>query len=356
LNELTSQRLTVADYDELLDTIDERQWGDGLPIVPPTEDRVRRFVLASGRPPGHVIGTVPPIWAPLTIEKLAINAVMAGCRPQYMRVLITAMIAMLEDQFNLHSVQTTTHCAAPLVLVSGPEVPRIGLNYGYGALGPGYRSNAAIGRAVRLILLNVGGARPGDQDRSTYGGPAKYTFCVAENEVDSPWASYRSRMGYADSATTVTVAALESPHNVHDAGSTTGVDLLTTIAGTMATAGVNNLCLGGSDPFLLLGPEHAQQIAADGLGVEDVRRFLFEHARTPVDRIGKGLVKTLRERHRLNPLYHELGLDRSDLDLIPVVGSPAELNVLVVGGPGRHSAWLPSMASASRSVTRLLDD
>lgn len=354
MTELTSERIEVESYSAMLELFEARGWGDGLPIVPPTPDLVEAFIRASGRAGTDVIGRIPPIWGEATVEKIAINAVMAGCRPEHMRVVVAATEAMLEPRFNLLGVQTTTHPVAPMVLISGPEARHLGVNAGAGAFGPGHRANAVIGRAVRLVLLDLGGARPGTEDKATMGSPAKFTYCIAENEDESPWEPFRVSRGFAAEDSVVFVAGLESPHNINDHASFTAEQILTTIAGTMATGGNNHVYAGGSDPFLFLCPEHAQQIAAGGFSRRDVQDHLFERARTPVELLGAGQLAYMRQRHRANERYHDLGLDDPDLERIPLLTWPTDLNVVVLGGAGKHSMWAPSTGGLTKSVARRL--
>lgn len=350
-----SEQLRFESYSQMMAEIEKRGWGDGLPVAPPTHEAVAEFVEATGRAANEVIADIPPTWGEATVEKVAINAVMAGCKPDYMPVIVTALDAMLEPGFNLYGLQATTHPAAPMILVSGPEVERLGINSGYGAFGPGWRANATIGRAIRLILLNLGGARPGLLDRATQGQPSKYTYCIAENDNDTPWEPYRVSLGFKQEDSIVVVASLESPHNINDHGSYSGEQILTTIAGTMATGGTNNLYLGGDDhPFLFLGPEHARQIADDGFGRKDIQRFLFERARTAKAEVGEGQWNYLRQRHRANPRYHELGLDDADLASFPIVTQPEDICIVVVGGAGKHSSFAPSTGALSNLAIRKL--
>jgi hypothetical protein len=332
---LSSTRLEApADLDEFQDEMERRGWGDGLPLVPPTPARVARFVAASGRSASESLARLPPTWSDATVEKVAVNAVMAGCRPEHMPVIEAAIRAVAREEFNLYAVQTTTHPCAVLVLVSGPVASRLGMNSGYGAFGPGNRANASIGRAVRLVLMNVGGARPGALDRATQGTPAKYTYCVAENEAESPWPPLRTSLGFGLTDSVVTVVAGEAPHNVNDHGSTTADSLLRQVASTIGTPGSNNAYMKG-DSYLFFGPEHARQLAREGLSREEVQADLFERSRIPRSRFGPGQLAHIEggfgEREAAmagEALY--LGLQ------------PADLRVLVVGGDGRHSCWVPT--------------
>ena len=208
-------RLDAAgDTADLIEHYFEQGWTDGLPVVPPTPQLVAAMVAALGGDPDHLEARIPPRWGNLTREVLAINLVLAGCRPEYAPVTRAALLALTSSHFNLHGVQATTHMAAPLVVVNGPVRKEIGLNAGANVFGSGCRANATIGRAIRLVLLNVGGAWPGDLDKSTLGHPGKYTFCIAENEEASPWAPYHVEHGYAPGDSTVFCIAAEGPHSV----------------------------------------------------------------------------------------------------------------------------------------------
>jgi len=334
-SKLVSDRVEVsADPYELQDEIERRGWGDGLPVVPPTEKLVSEFIRASGGNGSEVLAQLAPTWVDATIEKVAINAVMAGSRPEYMPVICAAVRAVAQKPFNLYSVQNTTHPCGVLVLVSGPISGDLRMNSGYGAFGPGNRANASIGRALRLILMNIGGARPGVRDRATQGTPAKFTYCVAENEAASPWGSFRGTLGFGPTDSVVTVIAGEGPHNINDHGSTTVDGLITQLANTLATPGNNNTYMRG-DSYVFFGPEHAQQLANSGMSREDVQARLFEASRVPRDRFGAEQLAYLEAGYgpdqkaiTSNAIY--LGVNWRDL------------KVVVVGGDGRHSCWVPS--------------
>ena len=200
--------IPVEDGTDLAEAYFERGWTDGLPVVPPTPEKVAAMVEALGGDPDLVECRVAPRWGVLTREVLAINMVMAGCLPAYAPVVRAAMLALTDQAFNLNGVQATTHMAAPLVVVNGPVARGIGMNGGANAFGPGNRANATIGRAIRLMLLNVGGGWPGDLDKCTLGNPAKYTYCVCENEAGSPFAPYHVEQGFTpDSSTVFAMAA-----------------------------------------------------------------------------------------------------------------------------------------------------
>ena len=340
-----ARTLQVADdYAAINDLYAERGWSDGLPIVPPTEDRVVACLRFTDRDRREVVAVLPPRQGEATVEKLAINAVMAGCRPEFFPVLLTAVEAVAQPPFNLDAVQATTHPVTPLLIVSGPIAREIGLNGGYNAFGQGFRANLTIGRALRLVLMNVGGGIPGSGDRSTQGNPAKIAYCVAENEEASPWEPLRVELGFGRETTTVTALPCEGPHNIQDHFSSTGLGILHTVAGAMGQAGSNNL-LDRGWPLLSLGPEHAATIARDGYDKQAVKRFVFEHARFPLGRLGEEYQRQQITRH---------GVVDDPATMVPIVESPDAITVIVVGGAGKHSSWQPTFGRQTRPVTRAI--
>jgi len=337
--ELTSERIEVPeDVLEVSRVFYERGWTDGLPIIPPTEERVWGMVRGSGRDPDEVIGLVPPRWAEATVEKIAINAVMAGCLPEHMPLLIAALEAMTDERFNLYGVQATTHPCCPLLIVNGPIRKRLGINCGYGLFGPGAMANAAVGRAIRLILLNIGGGAPGRVDKATHGHPGKYTYVIGENEEESPWEPLSVERGFEPGRSTVTVVAAEAPHNVNDHSGITAEGILTTIAGTLACQGNNNVLYQVGEPLVVIGPEHAKTIARDGLSKKEVREFLFERARIP---------KRAFSREHREQRFPDFPEDA----LIPIARRAEDIMIVVAGGAGKHSMAVPSFGD-SLAVTR----
>jgi len=322
----------------------ERGWTDGLPIVPPTEDDVRECLRWTDRDPREVVAVLPPRQGEATVERIAVNAVMAGCRPEYLPVLIAAIEAMADPAFNLDSIQATTHPVAPLLIVNGPIAREIGLNAGYNAFGQGFGANLTIGRAVRLVLMNVGGGLPGTGDRSTQGSPAKIAYCVAENEDANPWEPLHVELGFPRDVSTVTVIGCEGPHNIQDHVSHSGLGVLRIIAGAMGQAGSNNILAQGW-PLLSLGPEHAATIARDGFSKRQVKEFLFEHARFPLRRLGD-------EYHRW--FVETRGAAVGPETMLSIVDSPDAISVIVVGGAGKHSCWQPTFGTQTRPVTRAI--
>jgi hypothetical protein len=335
------------DFDAVNALCLERGWGDGLPIVPPTADRVERTLAYCNRPLTEAVARVAPRYGEATPLRLAANAVMAGCRPEYFPLLLLAIEAMCEEPFNLYGIQATTHPVAPLVIVNGPIARELGLNAGHNAFGPGTHGNATLGRAIRLALLNIGGAIPGVGDMSTFGAPSKYSYFVAENEGASPWEPLHVERGFPSDATTVTVIGAECPHNVNDHESTSAEGILTTIAGTMATTGNNDIFY-DAQPLVVLGPEHAKTVADDGFSKADAKRFLVEHATVPLGRFSK---ENIERRFRMvqKERYGNAPLDTP----IPIVRRAEEIIIAVIGGAGKHSAVVPTFG-ATRSVTRPL--
>ncbi len=346
--ELAAEPLSFADDDEVTEAYHARRWTDGLPFVLPTVGRVQAMVAGSGRPGAEVVAVVPPRWAEATVENIAINAVMAGCLPQHMPLLIAAVQAACDPEFGLYSVQATTHPCAVLMLVSGRIAQELGLNFAHGVFGPGFRANAATGRAMRLVLMNVGGGIPGQGDQATHGSPAKFSYCIAENEAATPWEPFRVTRGFDRNDSTITVFSGEGPHNINDHLCTSAYTTLSVVADTMTTVGHNNA---GSvirgDVLVAFGPEHAHTIASGGLSKLDVQAFLFEQAR---NKVGK-----LKQRAIYKAENWPVWVDPTDDEgLCPIVGKPEDIHIVVTGGPGKHSAFIPTFGT-SKSVTRRIE-
>ncbi len=252
---LASRHVEVGDWDDPMEVCFDRGWTDGLPVVPPTDARILRMLGGTPRAPAEVIGRMPPDLPPLTIEKVAINAVMAGCRPEYMPVLLAAIGAALEPVFTLHGIICTTCFSSPVIIVNGPIARRIGMNAGINALGQGNRANATIGRALNLIIRNVGGGRPGELDRSTIGGPGKYTFCFAENEDDPRWQPLATARGIAAGRSAVTLFQGDGIQGFVDWKSRTPEELSRSLPMSLAVVGHPKLCE-FFNAVLVLSPEH----------------------------------------------------------------------------------------------------
>lgn len=334
---------------ELFDAVEERGWGDGLPVVPPTADRVQACLDTVAADADELLGVMPVAGGEVTPAKVAANAVLAGCPSAAFPVVLTAISAMLQPQFNLTGLQATTHPVAPLLVVHGPITRELGMNWGSGAFGPGNLANATIGRAVRLSLMNIGHARPGRGDRATQGQPSKYSYCVAENADESPWEPYHVSQGLTAETSAVTVYGAENPHNVNDHVNDDAKGLLGTVALTLANGGCNNVHFTQGEIFVALGPEHAASIASSGFTREDVQLWLYDHARLPL--------RDLRGRNmwdgRAWPAWMNADADDDPERRMPVVRAPHALRVLVVGGPGKHSCVIPGFGE-THSITQPL--
>ncbi len=353
-----------ADPVELAQALAERGLSDGLPVVPPTPERVRAMLEYTDRDPLEVIGVLPPNQGEATVQAIAVNAVMAGCTPRTFPVVLATVQAIAEEAFNIGGINATTHPTAVLVLVSGPIAREVGIESGTGCMGPAFPANATIGRAIRQVLLNIAGARPGRGDAATQGSPAKFGFCFAENEEGSPWPLFQTTRGFDPGISTVTAASAEPPHNIQDSHSTTAEGLMQTVAGSLMEAGSNNMSSGG-EPFLVIGPEMAEVIAAAGWTREQIQQYVFEHARFPLRMYSPGKQEWAAERMSGHGAVSSEDLDESEAKPImeldpegglPVVDRPEDLHVLVAGGPGKHSVWIPSFGGSTRPVTVPITD
>jgi hypothetical protein len=332
---------------DLIEWYYERGFSDGLPVVPPTPEKIAAMLRALGGEPELVECRVPPRWGNLTRQVLAINLVMAGCVPAYAPVVRAAMLALTAGPFNLNGVQATTHMAAPLLVVNGPIAREIGMNAGHNCFGSGNRANATIGRAIRLILLNVGGAWPGELDKATLGHPGKYTYCIAENEAQSPLAPYHVDKGFDERDSTVFVLAAEPPHSVtnHIANDPQGV--LDSVVSAMSTIAHNNAVSSGHCA-VVLGLEHARTIAAHGWRRADIRNYLWMNA--------GNRFRELAFEHRYGTVYNRnlpVWYRREPDSRIPIVPSPDHIHLFVAGGEaGRFSAFIPGWGHMSSPVLR----
>jgi hypothetical protein len=273
---LSSQRHEVADEQAAQDLFVRNGWGDGLPVVPPTPKRVGRFVEASGLAPGDVVGVLPEQARELTVEKIAVNAVAAGCREEYMSVLVAAVRALTRDEFCLHST-TVSGATAPLLLLSGPVVEQINVNTSYSVFGPGHVANATIGRAVRLVLQNLCGGIPGIYDKATMGHPGKFSYCIGESPTANPWEPLHAARGVPAEESAVTVFAGEAPINARNDWSDEPGPVLATIADAMLPAHYTGGCV-----VIVMGPLHAAIMARAGLTRADVQAELCIRAQRSV--------------------------------------------------------------------------
>lgn len=283
---LSSRRL-YFDYSDDLEVGFDQGWSDGLPVIPPTPERVMRMLEGTHREPGEIIGRVPPDYAVCTVEKIAINAVLAGCLPEYLPVVITAVEAVLEDQFCMHGLLATTYFSGPLLIVNGPVSRSIGMNSGGNALGQGNRANATIGRALQLVIRNVGGGKPGGVDRAALGNPGKYTFCFAEDEVNSCWESLAEERGFSKESSTVTVFAADGMQGLVDQKSRAPESLCRSIASGLRVIGHPKMVM-GSDAFLVISPEHERVFKEAGWSKQDLKSKLLDLLMIPGEELVQG--------------------------------------------------------------------
>ena len=345
-----AERITLnGSFDEVNEYFYDQGWTDGLPIVPPTEERVAAMLAYTDRAPAEVVGEIAPGRGDATVERIAINAVMAGCRPEYLPVLIAAAEALADPKLNLNGVQATTNPVAPLLIVNGPIANELVVNAAGNAFGQGWRANATLGRAVRLLMINVGHGLAQTMDKSTQGQPAKYTFCVAENEAASPWEPLHVERGFPADVSVVSFVSATGTQNILELASQTAAGVLQTLAGALTAVGMQNTLLGGG-PLLALCPEQAEILAAEGWTKRDVKQYLYEHGRTPLSAFSPENVSEVLRKRRPKWAISE----RAD-SLVPPADSPDDINIIVVGGPGPHSQVMPSFGESflvSRPILR----
>jgi hypothetical protein len=337
----------LVDAPDDLDAINrlyrERRWSDGLPIVPPTEARVARMLDAvKGRARNDVVALLAPAFNAATVERIAINAVMAGCEPALMPALIAAVEASAQPPFNLQALQATTNPVAVWIVVNGPAVETLGVNAAFNCLGEGAWANATLGRALRLVLRNLGGALPGDLDRATHGQPGRYSFCCAEHQAGSPWEPLHVERGHAAAQSTVTVIGAEGTMNMNS-HSKDGDELVRVFAQTMIHPPSNEYTHGG-EPWVIVGPEHAEVLQRAGYTKPRFKAALWEATKMP----GRHMAARDFER-AVQSRRGELGAITPDT-LLPIAPTPDDIGVIVAGGPGTHSVYVPCFGN-SRAVT-----
>ena len=309
---LVSRKVEYPEYADPLEVCYERGWSDGLPVTPPTDERILAMLKGTRRRPDEVVGKIPPYLGTCTVEKVAINAVLAGCKPEYMPVLLAALEAALEPVFTLHGVLATTYFSSPVIVVNGPAAKKIGMNSGINALGQGNRANATIGRALNLIVQNVGGGRPGEADRSTLGAPSKFTLCFSEDESDPEWEPLSVARGFARGVSTVTLFQGHGPEAFVDQKSRTPEALTRSIASSLVKIGHPKLVQSARAIFVL-SPEHYAIYREAGWDRRKIERALYEATIRPgkdlvagADGIGEG-VPASRAGEQI-PKFHDDGL------------------------------------------------
>lgn len=340
------KRAARASRIELDDSIDPFEYcmrfGDPLPVIPPTVDRVERLLAAVSLPPDEVVALIPPNYGAATVEKIAANAVMAGCKPPMMRVLITLVRAVCDERFNIHGVQATTHFAAPLVIVNGPIRGELGFACGSNVFSNVARANSSLGRALQLILTNLGGAQPGEIDMSTLGNAGKFSYCIAENEEENPWEPLHVEMGFKPEQSTLTVFAGESPHGVSEHNAREGKQILKTISRALATVWSYRVCA-GVEAMVVLCPEHVKTLRRDGFTKQAVRDFLFENTGIPIRDFEAGA----GEGTQYVKLYTQTVIDGEPCYM--KFPDRAAIKLVVAGGTaGKFSAVIGSWAAGAR--------
>lgn len=330
---------TVDEFEFFL----EKDWSDGFPVVTPTEERVQRMLEGTRRDPDEVIGSIPPALEVATVRTIAIHALMAGCKPAYLPVVLGGTELMLREEFNLGGVQCTMHGVAPLMIVNGPYAKQIGIHGGNGCFGPGFRANATIGRALRLLLLNLGGGIAGRASATVFASPLRYTACLAENIERSPWESLAVSRGYSAADDVITAAMVESPRLHFDDVSKDPERLLTGIGDAMAAAGSWNMWF-ASNVVVAMGPQHAKLCADAGMSRADVHRRLCE--------LGGRRQGDLKRGGNWRPeRARAMGIDPDDDDyFIKAVKEPAGLHLIVAGGTGPVTAVCHGWNDSSRAV------
>ena len=326
---LAARKVEFGENDDPIELCFERGWSDGLPVTPPTDERVLRMLKGTRRRPDEGVGRIPPNLAECTVEKVAINAVLAGCKPEYMPVLLAAVEAALEPVFTLHGLLATTYFSGPIIIVNGPIGKAIGMNSGLNALGQGNRANATIGRALNLIVRNVGGGRPGEADRATFGAPSKFTLCFAEDESDRTWEPLSVARGFPRGVSTVTLFQGHGVEAFVDQKSRTPEALTRSLALALNAMGHPKL-VQSARAILVLSPEHYAIYREGGWDRKRIERALYEATIRPgkdlvagIDGVGEGIPAS--RATEMVPKFHEDGL----------------MLVRAGGGAGLFSAILP---------------
>ncbi|MCC7106203.1 MAG: hypothetical protein IT307_13760 [Chloroflexi bacterium] len=340
--QFASERIELPDALAVIEYYFEQGWTDGLPIVPPTAEAVAAFLTTTSSRPDDIVGYVPNRNITVTAEKVAINAVMAGCRPEYFPVVLTATQALTDDRFNLHGSMASTAGAAPLVIVNGPVAAQIGVNAGDNVFGPGWRANATIGRTLRLVLMNVCRAQPGVMDKATLGHPGKYTYCIGELESESAWEPLHVERGAARDQSAVTVFAAEAPHYVRNDSANSAEAIANSMIDVLSRATNRGGCC-----VIVVCPEHLQVFLRDGWSKRDLRTYLAE--------------RTVRSLADLKRCGWVPGAVRpaDEQNMQRWYGSPDQVLVVVAGGKtSGSSAVVPPWAGgmSSQPVTKGVSD
>jgi hypothetical protein len=352
--ELKSEFIEVSDSLGAVEVFFDRRWTDGLAIVPPTEQKVIQMIEYVGREPQESLGAIPPFLGEATIEKLAINTVMAGCLPEYFPVVIAAVEAMLDPKHNLNGTQTTQGCAEQLLIVNGPIVKKLGINAADGVFGRGYRANGTIGRAIRLILWNLGRNFPGEVDRSVLSHPGAWSYCIAENEAMSPWEPLHVERGFPPGSNAVTVFCCDAPHITNTFG--TAEQVMRAICEATVNAGAGNYLFlhDTSELGVAISPLHAELLNREGWTKQRVKEYIWENARVSVKRLfDTGLPTAPHGGGSSGAERWPSWIDRTNPDfMVPPTVDPAAIHVVVCGGRGPISAILHGWGHGGGAITR----
>lgn len=355
---IRARKIDIASADDVAEFMFDQGFSDGLPLVPPTPERVMRMLSGTARSPQEVIAEMPPNMGEATIEKIAINAVMAGCKPEYLPVVIAALEAVCTDEFNIHGVMATTMGASPVMVINGPIRDRLDMNSGLMALGTGNRANATIGRAVRLAIRNIGGSKPGGTDRSTLGSPMKFTMCFAEREERSPWAPLHVERGFKAEDSVVTVFAMTSgPVHIVDQESRAPDEIAGTLGLGLESMFLPKYHMMPVDTLLVVCPEHIDTLMSDGLYEKDrLRQRIQDVTRRPLrDMVANEVSGAGMTRAAAANLSDEQ-LD----NLVPKFAKPEHIHMVVAGSDaGKFSSayhgWVTG-PMGSQSVSRKIEE
>ena len=344
---LQARKIELAESEDIMEACFERGWSDGLPLVPPTPLRVTRMLSSTDRSANEIVGSVPPDNRPCTIEKIAINAVMAGCKPDYLQVVIAALRAALKDEFCMHGLLCTTYFSTPVMIVNGPITKQIGMNSGVNALGQGNRANATIGRALQLIVRNVGGGIPGGIDRATLGNPGKYTFCFCEDESDAEWPSLSMDRGYTREDSVVNLFAGSGVQPFVDQQSRQPESLVKNLANSLRSV-ANTRSFGMADAIIVISPEHRRVLRECGWTKPNLKQALYDELKTPgadIIRGKDGIAEGMPEK------FKDIMLNKFRNDGLHIVGAGGKAGMF----SAIISGWLASGEKGSQMVSQQIN-
>ena len=344
---LQARKIELAESEDIMEACFERGWSDGLPLVPPTPLRVARMLSGTDCSADEIVGSVPPDNRPCTIEKIAINAVMAGCKPDYLQVVIAALKAALKDEFCMHGLLCTTYFSTPVMIVNGPITKQIGMNSGVNALGQGTRANATLGRALQLIVRNVGGGIPGGIDRATLGNPGKYTFCFCEDESDAEWPSLSMDRGYTREDSVVNLFAGSGVQPFVDQQSRQPDSLVKNLANSLRSV-ANTRSFGMADAIIVISPEHRRVLREGGWTKPNLKQALYDELKTPgadIIRGKDGIAEGMPEK------FKDILLNKFRDDGLHIVGAGGKAGMF----SAIISGWLASGEKGSQLVSQQIN-